>query len=82
MSLDGPRVQCFVPPYILREIARRGSPDQQSWAWRALLVSEQFRGERAGLIPSQPLLQLHDLLQLVRRKRSIRPRPAATERCR
>ncbi len=42
-------LHCFVPPYLLREIARRGTPDQQAWAWRALEVSEQFRGERRAL---------------------------------
>jgi Zn-dependent metalloprotease len=42
-------LHCIVPPYILREIARRGSPEQQEWAWRGLEVSEQFRGERSAL---------------------------------
>jgi Zn-dependent metalloprotease len=49
MSAERARLHCFLPPYLLREIARRGSRDQQAWAWRALLVSEQFRGERRAL---------------------------------
>jgi Zn-dependent metalloprotease len=49
MSLERARVHCFLPPYILREIARRGNREQQAWAWRALEVSEQFRGERRAL---------------------------------
>jgi Zn-dependent metalloprotease len=49
MRLDRRRLDCFLPPYLLREIARRGSPKQQAWAWRALEVSAQFRGERRGL---------------------------------
>jgi len=36
----------ILPPHLLREIARRGSPEQQQWALRTLSASEQFRGER------------------------------------
>ncbi len=49
MSLARSPLHCFVPPYVLREIARRGSPEQQAWAWHALEISEQFRGERRAL---------------------------------
>ncbi len=49
MSRTHSPLHCFLPPYILREIVRRGSPDQQAWAWHALEVSEQFRGERRAL---------------------------------
>ena len=39
-------IQCIVPPYMLREIAERGSPRQREWALRTLAATEQFRGQR------------------------------------
>lgn len=46
--------RCFcsiLPPHLLRELLRRGTPRQQDMAWRTLTVSERFRGERAALTP-------------------------------
>src|SRR5207253_10378578 len=34
------------PPHMLKEIAKRGSAAQQSWAWRTSTLSEQLRGQR------------------------------------
>ena len=39
-------VHCIVPPHVLREIAERGTSQQQEWAKQTLLSSEQFRGQR------------------------------------
>ena len=41
---------CFIiPPHMLKEIARQGSPKQQQCAWESLTMSEQIRGQRVSL---------------------------------
>lgn len=41
---------CFIiPPHMLKEIARQGSPKQQQCAWESLTMSEQIRGQRLAL---------------------------------
>jgi Zn-dependent metalloprotease len=45
---------CIVPPHMLKEIANRGSPAQRQWAWRALSLSEQIRGQRRALAAFGP----------------------------
>lgn len=42
-------LHCIIPPHMLREIARRGDPDQQAWAFGTLSLSEQLRGQRQVL---------------------------------
>ena len=39
-------IRCIIPPHMLKEIAKRGSAAQQSWAWRTSTLSEQLRGQR------------------------------------
>jgi Zn-dependent metalloprotease len=39
-------IHCILPPYILREIAQRGTSDQQAWAQKTLAVTAQLRGQR------------------------------------
>ncbi|MCX6031190.1 MAG: M4 family metallopeptidase [Chloroflexi bacterium] len=43
------RIECFLPPYMLREIARNGTPEQSERAGRTLLATAQFRAQRAVL---------------------------------
>jgi Zn-dependent metalloprotease len=43
------RLECILPPYMLREIARNGTPEQRERAARTLLATEQFRARRAVL---------------------------------
>ena len=41
---------CFIiPPHMLKEIAMRGSSQQQRCAWESLTMSEQMRGQRLSL---------------------------------
>ncbi len=41
---------CFIiPPHMLKEIAIRGSSQQQRCAWESLTMSEQMRGQRLSL---------------------------------
>jgi len=40
---------------MLREIIKNGDPSQQSLAWSTLMDSEQFRGERRGLMALSPM---------------------------
>jgi Zn-dependent metalloprotease len=49
MTTNSYALQCIVPPHILREVAQRGTPNQQAWAWRTLTMSEQIRGQRQTL---------------------------------
>lgn len=42
-------LHCIIPPHMLREIAQRGDPDQQAWAFGTLSLSEQLRGQRQVL---------------------------------
>lgn len=37
---------CILPPYLLKEIAQKGSESQKAWAWKTLMKSEQIRGQR------------------------------------
>ncbi len=45
---SGPRCT-IIPPYITREISKRGTPDQRERALRDLSMSERFRGRREVL---------------------------------
>lgn len=47
------RICTIVPPHILEQIARHGSPGEQSAALRTLQVDASLRTER-GLAPTQP----------------------------
>lgn len=40
------KMQCVVPPHMLKRIAENGTPAQQEWAKRTLESSEKFRGQR------------------------------------
>lgn len=40
----------IIPPHMLKEIARNGTPHQQSCAWHTLTLSEQLRGQRLALM--------------------------------
>jgi Zn-dependent metalloprotease len=42
-------IECILPPYMLREIARNGTPEQRERAGRTLLATERFRAQRAVL---------------------------------
>lgn len=55
---QGPRIeitsrvlppQCIIPPFMLKEIAERGTERQRAWAWRTLATSDQIRGQRQVL---------------------------------
>ena len=37
---------CIIPPHMLQEIARNGSPAQRDLALRTIITSEQMRGQR------------------------------------
>lgn len=39
-------IRYIIPPHILREIAKRGTPKQQERAWQTVTMSEQIRGQR------------------------------------
>ncbi|MFZ5857297.1 MAG: M4 family metallopeptidase [Chloroflexota bacterium] len=39
-------VLCIIPPHMLHEIVRNGSPEQREMAVRTLVTSEQIRGHR------------------------------------
>ncbi len=43
------RITCFLPPYMLRQIAQNGTPEQRERAGRTLLATAQFRAQRAVL---------------------------------
>ncbi|MEE9594148.1 MAG: M4 family metallopeptidase, partial [Candidatus Hydrothermarchaeales archaeon] len=43
------RIQCIVPPHMLKEIAEHGSSKQREWVLRTLKASEQFRGQRQAM---------------------------------
>jgi Zn-dependent metalloprotease len=42
-------VLCIIPPHMLHEIVRNGSPEQREMAVRTLITSEQIRGQRRAL---------------------------------
>lgn len=46
-------VFCLLPPYVLREIARNGSPEQREVATRALASDSTFRSLRQVTAPSR-----------------------------
>ncbi len=56
MSTRGCNIQCIVPPHMVREITQRGTPRQREWAWRALTISEQVRGQRQAVAAVAALL--------------------------
>ncbi|OUL36649.1 peptidase M4 family protein [Nostoc sp. T09] len=37
---------CVVPPHMLKEIAKRGNPQQSDWAFQSLTRSARIRGQR------------------------------------
>jgi Zn-dependent metalloprotease len=45
---------CVIPPYVLREVAKNGTPSQQEWAFQSLTLSDRIRGRRdiASLLPT------------------------------
>ncbi len=47
------RITCFLPPYMLRQIAQNGTPEQRARAAQTLIATEQFRAQRA-LLPKIP----------------------------
>ena len=42
-------IECIVPPYMLNEIAKNGTPEQRASAEATILRSAEFRGQRAIL---------------------------------
>lgn len=60
------RMQCIVPPHMLKRIAEHGTPAQQRWARRTLEVSEQFRGQRQTLTEHAALAKFARSEQLER----------------
>ncbi|MDZ7308118.1 MAG: peptidase M4 family protein, partial [candidate division KSB1 bacterium] len=62
----GNRMQCIVPPHLLKRIAEHGTPAQQQWARRTLEVSEQFRSQRQTLTEHVTLAKLARAEQLER----------------
>ncbi len=43
-------VHCIMPPYMLTQIATRGTPEQQSWAQRTLAITSILREQREMII--------------------------------
>ncbi|MEH1771277.1 MAG: M4 family metallopeptidase [Nostoc sp.] len=39
-------VCCIIPPHLLKEIAKRGTPQQSDWAFQSLTHSARIRGQR------------------------------------
>ena len=37
---------CILPPYLVDEVVKNGTPEQRTWALETLRASEQFRGRR------------------------------------
>jgi Zn-dependent metalloprotease len=51
------RIDCIVPPHMLRRISLNGTAAQRDFALKTLNISEQFRGQRlalAGLMTAGP----------------------------
>ncbi len=44
-------IQCIVPPYMLDQIAQRGTPAQREWAVRTRELSVQMRQARRTFVP-------------------------------
>jgi hypothetical protein len=43
------RIACFLPPYMLRQITHNDTPEPRTRAAQTLVVTEQFRAQRALL---------------------------------
>lgn len=43
-------IYCILPPYLLREIARNGSPTQRAIALQTIISAEQFRAQRRSFM--------------------------------
>ncbi len=43
-------LHCIVPPHMLREIAKNGSPAQRNYALNTLTISASFRGQRTAMM--------------------------------
>lgn len=42
-------IECILPPHMLNEIAKNGTPEQRATAQRTMIRSAEFRGQRAIL---------------------------------
>ncbi len=49
-----PSLFCILPPYILRAIAERGTPDQRTGALQTLATDQTIRAVRAAQAPTAP----------------------------
>lgn len=47
-------IACILPPYVLREVAHRGTPDQRSAALKTLATDHTMRALRAAQPPRPP----------------------------
>lgn len=57
MSARGSHLFCIVPPYLLKEIIERGTPEQRDWAVKTLRVTTQMVEQRKEVAESgQPLI--------------------------
>ncbi len=55
--MDYHPLYCIIPPHMLNEIAKRGSPAQRDLAIRTLRFSEQMRGHRTAVMDMPVLIQ-------------------------
>ena len=54
-------LHCFIPPYLLQEIAENGTPSQQEHARQNMLSSYQFRMTRAATTGAMSVLEADDV---------------------
>ncbi len=52
---------CFIPPFLLREIAQNGTPAQQEHARMSMASSQQFRIMRAATTGAMSVLEADDI---------------------
>jgi Zn-dependent metalloprotease len=45
-------IYCILPPHMVDNIVKNGSPGQRDWMLQSLRVSEQFRGQRRSFVAS------------------------------
>ena len=58
-------VACILPPYMLEQLALRGTPDQQAWAQVTLNTTLVLRSERMAIARGEPPLEAVALAKAV-----------------
>lgn len=57
-------VTCILPPYMLEQLAQRGTPDQQAWAQVTLNTTLILRSERLAIARGEPPLEAVALMKV------------------